>query len=33
MSIELDKESKRNEMSDMNSNTIPTDTKIVFRAL
>lgn len=26
MSIELDKESKRDEMSDINSNTIPTDT-------
>lgn len=26
MSIELEKESKRDEMSNMNSNTIPTDT-------
>lgn len=25
MSIELDKESKRDEMSDINSNTIPTE--------
>lgn len=25
MSIELEKESKRDEMSDMNSNTIPTE--------